>query len=72
MRKNTFTWGAGARGCIGKNVAMLQMLPIIVELYRHFDFNPADAQKDWHVSGTWITRQTQMDMIVSKKRQDKE
>ncbi|KAB8291577.1 hypothetical protein EYC80_006377 [Monilinia laxa] len=24
IRKNVFTWGAGARGCIGKNVAMLQ------------------------------------------------
>jgi cytochrome P450 len=64
-------WGAGARSCIGKNLAIIELLPVIVELYRHFQFKLADDTKEWRVSGTWITRQTQMDMIVSRKVEEK-
>lgn len=67
MRSNMFTFGAGARNCIGKNLAMMQLTKIIVELYRNFDINLADADKEWTVSGGWLTRQTHMDMVLSKR-----
>ncbi|KAI1442489.1 cytochrome P450 [Annulohypoxylon stygium] len=67
MRSNMFTFGAGARNCIGKNLAMMQLTKIIVELYRNFDINLANAGKEWTVSGGWLTRQTEMDMMLSKR-----
>ena len=63
-------WGAGARVCIGKNLALMQIAPVVVELYRNFDIKLADPSKEWHVSGGWLTRQTGMDMVVSRKDQD--
>ncbi|KAL9065628.1 MAG: hypothetical protein Q9157_007414 [Trypethelium eluteriae] len=69
MKKNLLTFGAGARSCIGKNIAMMQLLKVIVELYRHFDIELADPKKEWHISGGWLTRQTQMDMVLTKKLQ---
>ncbi|KAM3081914.1 hypothetical protein ACMFMG_004378 [Clarireedia jacksonii] len=68
MRRNILTWGAGARVCIGKNLAMMQIAPVIVELYRNFDIKLADPGKEWHVSGGWLTRQTEMDMILNYKK----
>lgn len=47
---------------------MMQISKVIVELYRNYEIELADPSKEWQVSGGWLTRQTQMDMIVSEKR----
>ncbi|KAI1751875.1 cytochrome P450 [Xylaria castorea] len=67
MRTNMFTFGAGARNCIGKNLAMMQLTKIIVELYRNFEITLAQPDKEWKISGGWLTRQTEMDMILTKR-----
>ncbi|KAI8946322.1 cytochrome P450, partial [Xylaria longipes] len=67
MRTNMFTFGAGARNCIGKNLAMMQLTKIIVELYRNFEIALVDPNKDWTVSGGWLTRQSDMDVVLSKR-----
>ncbi|KAI1162580.1 cytochrome P450 [Nemania serpens] len=67
MRTNMFTFGAGARNCIGKNLAMMQLTKIIVELYRNFEITLANPDKDWSVSGGWLTRQSDMDVILTKR-----
>ncbi|KAI0096639.1 cytochrome P450 oxidoreductase [Nemania sp. FL0031] len=67
MKMNLFTFGAGSRHCIGRNLAMMQLTKIIVELYRNFDIMLAHPEKEWKVSGGWLTRQTDMDMIIGKR-----
>lgn len=67
MRTNMFTFGAGARNCIGKNLAMMQLTKIIVELYRNFEITLANPDKDWTVSGGWLTRQSDMDVVLTKR-----
>jgi hypothetical protein len=46
---------------------MMQLTKIIVELYRNFEITLADPNKDWTVSGGWLTRQSDMDVILSKR-----
>ncbi|MCJ1237848.1 hypothetical protein MMC14_005835 [Varicellaria rhodocarpa] len=70
MRRNLFTFSTGSRNCIGKNLAMMQITKIIVEIYRNFEVRLFDPSQDWHVSGGWLTRQTQMDMILESRRVD--
>ncbi|KAI0190596.1 cytochrome P450 [Astrocystis sublimbata] len=67
MRANMFTFGAGARNCIGRNLAMMQLTKIIVELYRNFQITLADPDKEWKVSGGWLTRQSDMDVVLTKR-----
>ncbi len=45
----------------------MQIFKVIVELYRNFDMELANPEKEWHVSGGWLTRQTQMDMVLTQK-----
>ncbi|CAN8104061.1 unnamed protein product [Discula destructiva] len=68
MRTNMFTFGAGARNCIGKNLAMMQLTKIIVELYRNFHITLENPEKDWTVSGGWLTRQSDMGMILTTRK----
>ncbi|CRG87516.1 hypothetical protein PISL3812_04534 [Talaromyces islandicus] len=68
MRVNMFTFGAGARNCIGKNLAMMQLTKIVVELYRNFDILLANPDKEWTVSGGWLTRQSEMDMVLKRRK----
>ena len=51
--------------CIGRNVAWLQMLKVVAEFYRRFDTRLANPEKPWKVDGSWVTTQTEMDMIVT-------
>jgi cytochrome P450 len=60
-------FGAGARNCIGKNLAMMQLTKIIVELYRNFQITLVNPDKTWKVSGGWLTRQTDMDVILTRR-----
>lgn len=46
---------------------MMQLTKIIVELYRNFDITLESPDKEWVVSGGWLTRQTEMEMILTKR-----
>lgn len=48
-------------------MATMQILKVITELYRHFDIELAEPEKEWHVSGGWLTRQTAMDMRLTER-----
>ncbi|KAI3324021.1 cytochrome P450 oxidoreductase [Xylariaceae sp. AK1471] len=68
MNRCLFSFGAGAHTCIGKNIAMLIINKVVVEFYRRYDarliFN-SDGQA-WKIHGGWVTKQTQMNMQVSR------
>lgn len=59
--------GAGPRNCVGKNLAMMELNKIVVELYRHYNVILANPEMPWKISGHWITRQSDMDMILTRR-----
>lgn len=48
-------------------MAMMQILKVIVEILRNFDLELADPESEWHVSGGWLTRQTNMGMFLTQR-----
>ena len=64
MRSNLFSFGAGPHSCIGKNIAMMVLRKLTIEFYRRFDAELENPEKPWKVHGGWVTRQTDMNMIV--------
>nr|AVY05537.1 cytochrome P450 monooxygenase [Nodulisporium sp.] len=65
MKRNLFSFGAGPRMCIGKNIAMIQIYKFITGFYRHFSAELTDPGRQWNVVGNWVTKQTGMDMLVT-------
>jgi hypothetical protein len=54
--------------CIGKNIAMMQIYKFVTEFYRHFASELASPETHWHVVGNWVTKQTEMDMLVTQAK----
>ncbi len=44
---------------------MMQITKVVVEFYRHFDAVLAEPEKEWYVHGSWVTKQTDMDMVLT-------
>lgn len=44
---------------------MMQMGKLVVEFYRHFDAQLAHPEREWKVHGSWVTKQSEMDMVVT-------
>lgn len=47
---------------------MMQIYKFITEFYRHFTFKLTSPEKDWHVISNWVTKQTEMDMLVTQAK----
>lgn len=69
MRRNLFTFGAGSRACIGRNIALFEIFKLVLEICRNFDFRLADPERRWRVQGSWVTKQTGMDMVFFPARE---
>ncbi|KAI2768408.1 benzoate 4-monooxygenase cytochrome P450 [Daldinia loculata] len=66
MSRCLFSFGAGTHTCIGKNIAILMITKLVVEFYRRYNATLAHPDQGWKVHGSWVTKQTGMDMIISR------
>jgi cytochrome P450 len=56
-----FTFGAGSRSCVGKNIAMLEMCKFIPELFRRFEMHLVDPNR-YKIQSTWLIYQSGLDV----------
>ncbi|PQE05318.1 cytochrome p450 protein [Rutstroemia sp. NJR-2017a BVV2] len=62
-------FGSGRFGCLGKNIGMLELNKVFVELLRHFDWTIEDSVRpvqERFGAGIWI--QNGMNMIVTERK----
>ncbi|KAL7624947.1 hypothetical protein AAE478_004161 [Parahypoxylon ruwenzoriense] len=64
MSRCSFSFGAGTHTCIGKNIAIMMISKLVVEFYRRYDAALAHPEQGWKVHGSWVTKQTGMDMVI--------
>ena len=66
MEKSYFSFGAGSRACIGKNISFIEMRKIIPQLLREFDIS-LQGDKEWKVRNVWFTQQELPKCILRKR-----
>ncbi|KAK5131531.1 hypothetical protein LTR08_000858 [Meristemomyces frigidus] len=63
-------FGSGRFGCLGRNIGLLELNKVFVELLRHFDWaivNPAKPMSRNVANGVWL--QQGMNMVVTERKQ---
>lgn len=57
MDKHMLAFGAGTRGCIGKNISLAEMHKLVPEILRHFDVELVEKNSTWKTTNSWFCSQ---------------
>ncbi|KAK5723190.1 hypothetical protein LTR17_013910 [Elasticomyces elasticus] len=59
MDQAFFSFGFGARTCIGKHISLLEMSKVLPQVYRQFDFMPLKSMRclEYKTSNVWFVKQ---------------
>ncbi|TKX22879.1 cytochrome P450 monooxygenase-like protein 25 [Elsinoe australis] len=58
MEGYLFSFGAGARTCIGKNISLLEMYKLVPAVLRAFEIELAESEKEWTLHNAWFVKQS--------------
>jgi cytochrome P450 len=64
MERANFAFGHGARECMGKSIAMLEMSKLVPQLLRQYEFSFARPDLTWTVRGGWMLWQDDVDVFI--------
>jgi cytochrome P450 len=60
-------FGHGARSCIGKNIALLEISKLIPQILRQFKIAWTSSEKDWQLSSFWFCKQSNVILTFMKR-----
>lgn len=61
------TFGDGARVCIGRYIANMEMYKIVATLITRFEIKLVDIERDWEVVGSWFPQQSGLVCRLKKR-----
>ncbi|KAL4793892.1 pisatin demethylase [Aspergillus venezuelensis] len=64
LERNLFTFGAGSRTCLGKNISMLEITKVIPMLFRYFDF---EVEAPWKTTNVFLVLQEYTCKVVPRR-----
>lgn len=66
---NDMTFGGnGARMCIGRNLALVEVHKFLAQLLRNFDVAFENPDKPWRIHSQWFLVQSDMRMMITSRR----
>ncbi|PNS18416.1 Isotrichodermin C-15 hydroxylase [Sphaceloma murrayae] len=68
MQRFFFTFGSGARLCIGKNISWMEMSKLIPSLFWNFNIELADQEAEWKERCAWFVLQEGLNCLVTPRR----
>ncbi|KAJ9350283.1 cytochrome P450 [Paecilomyces variotii] len=67
MIRATYTFGAGTRTCIGKNISLLEIYKLIPSLFQSYNIELENLDREWEIVNAWFVRQKNMDIKLSRR-----
>ena len=58
MNSFLFSFGAGARTCVGKNISYLEMYKLVPAVLRTFELTLEHPEKEWELRNAWFVKQS--------------
>ena len=68
MEHSLLTFGAGKRGCLGKNIATLEMHKVVPALLMRYDIRLAHPEQEWRLKNHWILKQEGVDVKLKYRK----
>ncbi|PKY06141.1 pisatin demethylase [Aspergillus campestris IBT 28561] len=65
MERHLFSFGAGSRTCIGKNISLIELNKLVPELYRHFEFELEGDE--WQTENVFFVKPSFRCRVVSRE-----
>ncbi|KAK1775550.1 cytochrome P450 [Copromyces sp. CBS 386.78] len=66
MNATLLHFGAGIRGCIGRNIALLEMYKFVPSFLRRFDIQPTTG-KEWPCKNMWFIKPVKLDVGITAR-----
>ncbi|KAK5116643.1 hypothetical protein LTR62_007317 [Meristemomyces frigidus] len=67
MGQHILSFGAGKRTCLGRNIAMLELLKVVPALILRYEIKLARPGEGWRVWNAWAVRQEAIDVLLRRK-----
>ncbi|KAH8725553.1 pisatin demethylase [Phaeosphaeriaceae sp. PMI808] len=67
MKNSLFSFGAGARTCIGKNISYLEMYKLVPAVLHAFNVDLAYPGKEWTLHNAWFVKQSGFHVKLSDR-----
>ncbi|KAA8909855.1 putative cytochrome P450 oxidoreductase [Sphaerosporella brunnea] len=58
MAQTMFQFGAGSRIWLGRWMSLIEMSKVVPQIFREFDVELADPEKEWSVRNVWFVQQS--------------
>ncbi|BCS30682.1 cytochrome P450 [Aspergillus puulaauensis] len=71
MSSSLFTFGAGARTCVGKNISYLEMYKLVPSILRTFEVTLAHPDREWKTENIWFVKQSAFDVRFTTRPRDR-
>ncbi|KAL5320426.1 hypothetical protein ACEPPN_011230 [Leptodophora sp. 'Broadleaf-Isolate-01'] len=70
MNNALFSFGMGARTCIGKNISLLEMYKLVPTMLRQFEISFARENSDWTLHNAWFVKQSDFFVRIESRNGD--
>lgn len=67
MDQHILSFGAGKRTCLGRNIAMLELVKIVPALVGRYEISLADEKREWKVSNSWAVKQEGLEVRLKRR-----
>lgn len=68
MDHHILSFGAGKRTCLGRNIAMLELLKVVPALLLRYDMELANPGKQWKLHNAWAVKQKGLDVLFRRRK----
>ncbi|WAO96068.1 Hypothetical protein NCS54_01372900 [Fusarium falciforme] len=67
MSNCLFSFGAGARTCIGKNISLLELYKFVPTILRRFELELVNPETPWKLHNAWFVRQAGFNVRLKER-----
>ncbi|KAL6366194.1 hypothetical protein LRP88_00291 [Fusarium phalaenopsidis] len=67
MSNCLFSFGAGARTCIGKNISLLELYKLVPTILRRFELELVNPETPWKLHNAWFVRQAGFNVRLKER-----